>query len=170
MVRARASLGRRRVLSTVALAIAFAWTAGCGAPVDLKASLKVGDVATGWFDQGIVNGQNKLVPSIAFALSNLSEREISSVQINVVFRRVGEAEEWDAVFMRGIDTSGLAPGASTSQLVVRAKLGYTGDQPRVEMLQHPQFVDAKVKIFAKHGSAQWVELGDFPVERRLLTR
>ena len=72
--------------------------------------------------------------------------------------------------MRAIDTTGLAPGGSTSQLVVRAKLGYTGDQPRVEMLQHPQFVDAKVKIFAKHGSAQWVELGDFPVERRLLTQ
>ena len=91
-MRARASLGRRRVLSTVALAIAVAWTAACGAPVDLKASLKVAEVATGWFDQGIVDGQNKLVPSIGFTLSNLSERQISSVQINVVFRRVGEAE------------------------------------------------------------------------------
>jgi len=157
------------VLPAAVLVLAFGWCAACGPPVDLKAALQVGGIATGWFDQGIVNGQNKLVPSIAFTLTNASDRDIASVQLNVVFRRAGEAEEWDAVYMRGIDASGLAPGASTSLLVVRAKLGYTGDQPRAEMLQHPQFVDAKVRIFAKHGSAQWVELGDFPVERRLLT-
>lgn len=166
-MRARASQRRRGVLPTAALVLVFGWA--CGPPVDLKASLQVGDVTTGWFDQGVVNGQNKLVPSIAFTLTNASDREISSVQLNIVFRRAGEAEEWDAVYMRGIDTSGLAPGASTSRLVVRAKLGYTGDQPRAEMLQHPQFVDAKARIFAKHGSAQWVELGDFTIERRLLT-
>lgn len=169
-MRVRAAHGLRRVPWVVALAMAVAGSAACGPPVNLKDSLRVGDVTTGWYDQGIVGGQNKLVPSIAFALTNVSEREISSVQINVVFRRAGEAEEWDAVFMRGIDTSGLAPGASTSTLLVRAKLGYTGEQPRAEMLQHPQFVDAKAKVFAKHGSAQWIELGDFPIERRLLTK
>jgi len=153
-----------------ALVLALGWSPACGPPVDLKASLQVGEVATGWFDQGIVDSQNKLVPSIAFTLTNTSDRDISSVQLNVVFRRAGEAEEWDAVYMRGIDATGLAPGASTSSMVVRAKLGYTGDQPRAEMLQHPQFVDARAKIFAKHGSAQWVELGDFPIERRLLTQ
>ena len=153
-----------------ALVLALGWSTACGPPVDLKASLQVGEVATGWFDQGIVDSQNKLVPSIAFTLTNTSDRDISSVQLNVVFRRAGEAEEWDAVYMRGIDATGLAPGASTSPMVVRAKLGYTGDQPRAEMLQHPQFVDARAKIFAKHGSAQWVELGDFPIERRLLTQ
>lgn len=168
MVRARAPRVRRPVLPAAALVLAFA-SAACGPPVDLEASLQVGEVTTGWFDQGIIDGQNKLVPSIAFTLTNTSDRDLSSVQLNVVFRRAGEAEEWDAVFMRGIDTAGLAPGASTALMVVRAKLGYTGDQPRAEMLQHPQFVDARARIFAKHGSAQWVELGDFPIERRLLT-
>jgi len=169
-MRARAPDDRRRRFPIVALVLALGSSAACGPPVDLKASLQVGEVATGWFDQGIVDGQNKLVPSIAFTLTNTSDRDISSVQLNVVFRRAGEAEEWDAAYIRGIDTAGLAPGAATSPMVVRAKLGYTGDQPRAEMLQHPQFVDAKAKIFAKHGSAQWVDLGDFPIERRLLTQ
>jgi len=143
--------------------------AGCRAR-EVEKDLVLTDIHTGWYDVGVVDGQNKLVPSITFTLTNASDRDISSVQLNVVFRRAGEAEEWDAVYMRGIDTTGLAPGAATSPMVVRAKLGYTGDQPRAEMLQHPQFVDAKAKIFAKHGSAQWVELGDFPIERRLLTQ
>lgn len=170
-MRARAPRVRRpRLRSLFVLALVLGGSASCGPPVDLEASLKVADVATGWFDEGIVNGQNKLVPSIAFTLINQSDHRLSSVQLNVVFRRAGEADEWDAAYMRGIDTDGLEPGASTARLVVRAKLGYTGDQPRAEMLQHPQFIDAKARIFAKHGSAQWVELGDFPIERQLLTR
>lgn len=163
-------LGRRRRAALTCLLLALAWTPACSAPVDLKASLQVGDVTTGWFDQGIVEGKNKLVPSIAFTLTNTSDRTLSSVQLNVVFRRVGEADEWDAVYMRGVDSNGLDPGASTSRLVVRAKLGYTGEQPRAEMLQHAQFVDAKVQVFAKYGSSQWTSLGEFPITRQLLTQ
>jgi hypothetical protein len=37
------------------------------------------------------------------------------------------------------------------------------------MLSHSQFRDAKVEVFGKHGSAQWVRLGEYPIERRLLT-
>ena len=143
--------------------------AGCGPPVDLKASLLVEDASSGWYDEGIVDGKNKLVPTVAFVLKNVSSRTVSSVQLNVVFRRVGDPDEWDASFLRGIDADGLAAGAKTPRLTIRAKLGYTGEQPRADMLQHSQFVDARVKIFAKHGSAQWVELGDFPIERLLLT-
>ena len=43
--------------------------AGCGPDVDLTKALHVEVVSTGWFDAGIVNGQNKLVNgtlSIAF--------------------------------------------------------------------------------------------------------
>jgi hypothetical protein len=144
--------------------------AGCSQPVDLKAGLHVVDVSTGWFDQGIVDGKNKLVPSITFSLKNDAGVPISSVQLNAVFRRVGEGEEWDTVFLRGIDSNGLPPDAQTQPITVRSKQGYTSEEPRAEMLQHRLFVDARVQIFAKHGSAQWVELGHFPVERRLLTR
>jgi len=38
------------------------------------------------------------------------------------------------------------------------------------MLHNHLFVDAKVDLFAKYGSAQWTKIGDFTVERRLLTK
>jgi hypothetical protein len=53
--------------------------------------------------------------------------------------------------------------------VVRAKHGYTGEQPRAEMLQNSRFQDARVRIHVKHASNQWVQLAEFPVERQLLT-
>ena len=37
------------------------------------------------------------------------------------------------------------------------------------MLQNKEFIDAKVDIFAKHGSGYWVKLGEFKIDRQLLT-
>ncbi|MBI2833939.1 MAG: hypothetical protein HYX76_05875 [Acidobacteria bacterium] len=143
--------------------------AGC-APrtVDLKTDLQVTEITTGWFDAGIVGGKNKLVPTISLKLKNNSRGRISSVQLNTVFRRVGEQEEWGSAFTRGIGGEGLAAGASSPAIVLRSTLGYTGEQPRGQMLTHSEFRDAHVEVFAKHGPDQWVRLGDFPVKRQLL--
>ncbi len=35
---------------------------------------------------------------------------------------------------------------------MRSTLGYTGEQPRMQMLQNKEFVDARVEIFLKQGS------------------
>ena len=43
--------------------------------------LQVQDVSTGWFDAGIVNGQNKLVPSITFRLKNISDQKLVVLQV-----------------------------------------------------------------------------------------
>ena len=37
------------------------------------------------------------------------------------------------------------------------------------MLQNREFVDAKVDVFGKHGSRTWVKMGEFTIERQLLT-
>ena len=38
------------------------------------------------------------------------------------------------------------------------------------MLQNSHFVDAKMELFAKYGSIQWVRIGTYPIERQLLTK
>jgi len=75
-------------------------SASCGPNIDLKSSLQVQDVATGWADLGVVNGQNKIVPSITFTFKNAGKDAITTLQGNVIFRRVGEDEEWGAGFLR----------------------------------------------------------------------
>jgi hypothetical protein len=143
--------------------------AGCRAR-EVEKDLAITDVHTGWYDAGIVNGQNKLVPSISLKLQNVSPEQIARVQINAVFKRLdGENKEWDAHFVRGIGPDGLAPGAKGGELVLRSERGYTGDQPRLQMLQNREFIDAKVEIFGKHGSRFWVKLGEFTIDRQLLT-
>jgi hypothetical protein len=138
---------------------------------EVEKDLRIVEVNTGWFDMGIVEGgMNKLVPSISLELENVSDRAIESVQLNAVFRRVGETEAWGEHFVRAIDTSGLAAGAKTPSIVLRSTLGYTGAQARAQMLQNREFVDARVEVFGKHGSRTWVKMGEFQIDRQLLTQ
>jgi hypothetical protein len=160
----------RALARTLPLA-AVVLLAGCGPSVDLTKGLQVTIVDTGWYDAGIINGQNKLVPSVSFNLKNLSEQKLSTLQVNAIFRRVTENDEWGSGFLAAAGSDGLAPGATTTTLTVKSPLGYTGsDQSRQEMLQNSHFVDAKVELFAKYGSTQWARLGSFPIQRQLLAK
>jgi hypothetical protein len=63
----------------------------------------------------------------------------------------------------------VAPGQTGEELVLRSERGYLGPQSRIEMLQNREFVDARVEIFGKHGSRHWVKIGDYTIDRHLLT-
>jgi hypothetical protein len=143
---------------------------GCGPTVDLTKGLEVTIVETGWFDAGIINGQNKLVPRASFILKNKSDQTLGNLQVNASFRRVGETEEWGNDYVKA-PASGLAPGASTPPLTATSQRGYTGsEQSRQEMLQNSHFVDATIELSAKYGSVQWVRVGSYPIKRQLLTK
>ena len=145
--------------------------AGCRRDVEVDKVLKLTDVHTGWYDAGLqADGKNKLVPSISLKLQNVSEEPVASVQINAVFRRVGEPEAWGEHFGKAIGPDGLHPGATGNPIVLRSNLGYTGVQPRIQMLQNREFVDAKVEIFGKHGARTWVKMGEYQIDRQLLTQ
>ena len=144
---------------------------GCNRGADPMTALEPVDVVTGWYDAGIVEGNlNKLVPSISLKLRNKSDDFVRSVQINAIFKRVNEPEMWGEHFGWAIQGEPLQAGQTTGDIVLRSGLGYTGEQPRLQMLQNKEFVDAKVEIFLKQGSSVWAKLAEFPIERQLLTQ
>ena len=160
-------LRRRHVLAAI-LCAAFLAAAACGPDVDLKQALQVTDESSGWFDAGIQDGKNKLVPNVTFSLRKTGNVAINSLSLNVVFRFVGEEEHQDDVFVQRVDCN----GAQTASIPIRSKWGYTGDAPqsRADMLKHSRFRDVEAQIFAKHGAGQWVELRRVKIERQLLTQ
>jgi hypothetical protein len=159
---------RRFVRLLLILAIACS---GCGPAIDLTKGLQVEIVSTGWFDAGIVNGQNKLVPSVTFTLKNLSDQKLRTLQVNASFRRVAENDEWGNGFVTAAGSGGLAPAATTAPITIKSQLGYTGsEQSRQEMLLNSHFVDAKVELSAKYASQQWARLGSYPISRQLITK
>ena len=153
------------VLAGVALSACTART------IDLPKVLQVTDVQTGYFDAGIVDGKNKLIPTISVRLKNNDTQKVSSVQMIARFNRIGEAEEWgSAPYVRAIGPEGLAPGQTGDPVVMRCDRGYTGEQSRALMLTHSQFVDARVELYAKYAAQDWVKMGEYQIARQLLTR
>jgi hypothetical protein len=172
-------------------------SSGCyGKPLEVSTALAVTEITTGWLDVGFDElGRNKLVPTISFRLENISQEQVRTLQLNGVFRRclpvdegqpipvsevsppnidqgtcAGETQEWGNAFIRAVGREGLEPGSSTLQFTMQSDLGYTGEQPRLEILQHRDFVDAKVELFVKHRAEAWLKLNEFPIERQLLTQ
>jgi hypothetical protein len=149
------------------LLVALAATA-CGPTLNLAETLDVSEVTSGWRDAGIVNGQNKIVPSLSFRLTNTSPETLPVLQVNALFKRAGEDDEWGSGFITVADSDGLAPGATTDVVNVVSNLGYTGSEPRAQMLQNKYFLDVRVELFAKYGATQWVLVGEYPITRELL--
>ena len=145
---------------------------GCGGPtVDLRKGLQVDVVDTGWFDAGIVDGKNKLVPTVSFTVKNVSDQKLVSLQMMASFFRVSDtSSEWGNSLLNVAGSEGLAPGATTAALTFRSPLGYTGTDPRADMLKNAQFVDAMVKLVAKYAATQWVHVREVPIERKLITQ
>ena len=160
---------RRASLILLLAVVAGVASGGCSRTVDVTQALEITDVQTGWYDLGIIDGQNKLVPSISLRLQNADADTVGGVQLNAIFRRVGEPDGWGEHYVQAIPRDGLAPGAATEPIVLRSTLGYTGTQSRIEMLQNAQFVDATVDIFGKQGRGGWVKMGEFTIDRQLLT-
>jgi len=160
-----------RASARLLVLLALTMFVACGPTVDLTKGLQVTITNSGWYDLGIVNGQNKLVPMVTFTLQNTSDQKLVTLQINALFRRVTENTEWGSGFVTVVGSQGLAPGATTDPVTIKSQLGYTGsEQSRQEMLQNTHFVDAKVELFGKYGSTQWVLLGTYPITRQLLTK
>ena len=160
----------RRVWLLAVLALATLGGASCRSEPDVMQAISVTDVVTGWLDKGIVDGQNKLVPTISLRIRNGSDRPLSYLQLNAVFRIVDDTEELGSKVVRATEGSQLEPGRTVGPFNLSSDLGYSSPASRTQMLQHSQFRDAKVDLFIKHGSRQWVRLGEYRIARQLFAR
>jgi hypothetical protein len=153
-------------LCAVVLAVG---ASACAPSIEITKALEVTDVTTGWYDAGITNGMNKLVPSLTFRARNVAAVPVESVQFNAVFRVIDDPQELGSALVKGIDRHGIAPGASTPVYTMQSALGYTGQQPRAEMLAHKEFRDVRVDLYAKYRSDNWTKIGSYVIQRKLLT-
>jgi hypothetical protein len=165
----RGSLRTLVVLIPLALS-----SASCTPSVDLEQALEVTETGSGWYDAGIVDGKNKVVPTVSFRLRKKADIDLDGVSLNVVFRHPPAAgstdeEDWDEVF---IQNATFSEGSQTPLLTVRTEKGYTGEPPqsRLEMLKNSYFRDVRARIFAKHSASQWVDIGSIDVQRQLIVR
>src|SRR5215210_6346614 len=154
----------------VLVAMLVASVPACGSRVDVAAALQLESVTTGWVDAESNSDTHKIVPAVSFRVKNASATTLAPLQVNAIFRRVGDHNEWSNAMITAAGSAGLPPAASTGPLVIKGALGYTGTDPQWDMLHNSQFVDATVDVFARYGSQQWTRMGEFPIARQIVER
>ncbi|MDA1307603.1 MAG: hypothetical protein O2917_10115 [Acidobacteria bacterium] len=146
---------------------------GC-AQVDLTTALEVAEMSSGFYDAGLTDqGLNKLVPSVTFRVKNTSGDRLTSVDLAIFFWANGrdgeENTELDDFIVKivGSGSNGLDKDGVSEPVVIRSKQGYTLQDARAELFNHPAFRDVTAKLFLKRGG-KMVPFGEFEIERRLL--
>jgi len=158
----------RRPLVLLVASLLLAAAAACESNVNLSEALDVTGVLSGYYDNGVnPAGENHLLPSITFSLKNKSAQPVANVDLDAAFWQEGADGENDSVFVRGIGSTPVQPGAVSEPLTVRAPHGYTLAQPRAELFSHSMFKDFVVKIFAKRGGRIF-PLGQFKLDRQII--
>jgi hypothetical protein len=146
--------------------LALVSSASCGQRVDLSA-LTITDTFTGWYDNGIKDGKNHLVPSLSFRLQNNGQAPASYVQLTISFWLKGDDGEYDGREVTGIGETPIQPGGMSEPILVRATHGYTLEQPRAELFSHSQFRDVTARVIAKR-DGRLVRIGEVAIDRRLI--
>jgi hypothetical protein len=158
---------RLRLIWIGVLLLVTAGASSCS-HVDLKASLEVTDMQTGYYDAGNVDGKVHLVPSLAFKLHNKSGESLGTVQLMVSYWRQGDDGEFDSIEVRGIGSDALGAGASTDPIVARANHGFNLEGARSDFFTHSLFRDTSAKVFALRGG-DIVPMGEFKIDHQILT-
>jgi len=154
----------KRIVPLVAMVV---MTAACSEPVDVGKAVQVEVATSGWRVTGVVDGKNKIVPSVSLTLKNVSSQTLTALQTNAVFRLASTNAEIGTDFRPVSESGGLRAAASTGKITLKAAIGYTGTDPVDELLNNSQFGDAKVEVFVKAGSGQWTRVGEYPIARQL---
>jgi len=103
----------RSLIAVAGVSAAVVSAPACGPGADVSTAIQVLDVSSGWYDAGIVNGQNKLVPSVTFKLKNISDKPVTTLQANVLFHRVNSPEEWGSGLQPAIGRDPSPVGATS---------------------------------------------------------
>ena len=160
---------RRRTLAWLLAALTPLAAAACAPPVDLTTNLEIVEATTGWADAGITDdGQNKVVPFVEFKLKNHSDQKLAVLQVNAMFRPLKEEKEWGSRFQSVTGSEGLAAGATTPAIKLVSDRGAKSTDSRAQIMKSQFFVDARVQLTAKYGSAQWVRIAEFPVKHEFV--
>jgi hypothetical protein len=151
----------------LAAILSFAAAPACGPDVDLAKSIAVTDVFSGYYDNGVKDGKNHLLPSITFRLQNVGAESLANVQLMVSFWQEGADGELDSLQVPGIGSRQVSAGAATEPIQVRSTVGYTLEGARADFFMHSLFRDMTAKIFAKR-SGKIVPVGEVKIDRRIL--
>lgn len=157
-----------RALSLLVVAAVASATLAC-ASADLSKDVQVNVVSSGYYDLGVIDGKTKIVPGASVRVKNVGTKPLDGFQVSASFWIVGDDGMKDEIQLMGLVAKGLAPGAESEPVLLKASHGYTLDVPRSQAFQNSLFRDFTIRVLGK-SAGRIYRLGDFKIEQRIFPK
>jgi len=135
---------------------------------ELQASVELVDIETGWEKKYYQPWPPKLilVPAISFKLKNISEKPLTYIYCNAIFKFIDENENLGDNFIAAVRGESLQPGASTDSIKMLCYLGVEGKNV-AHFQQNPAWKTAQVKVFLKSKGSQYILMAEQEISRTI---
>lgn len=151
-------------------ALALAYQAGCQSisTEELKASMEIIDVQTKWVSKHYQPWPQRLilVPVISFRVKNLTDKPLTYVNFNAIFKFKGDQENLGDCYLAAIRRDGVPPGGTSNVITLKSNLGVDG-KTLEGIRNNPAWRPTEVNLFSRSKGSSFVLLGTWDVSREI---
>ncbi|MDI6846185.1 MAG: hypothetical protein QME28_08625 [Candidatus Saccharicenans sp.] len=135
---------------------------------ELKNSIEVVEVETKWVSKEYRAWPPKLVlvPVISFRVKNISEKPLSYVNFNAIFRFKGEEKNLGDCFLAAIRKKPVMPGEVSDVITLKSNFGVEG-KTLESFKNNPYWKPVIVRLFARAHGSEFVLLGEWEVSKNI---
>ncbi len=152
----------------VALSIFFLSCVKVPTEAQVKASMQIVDVSTKWVSKFYQPWPPRLilVPSITFRVKNISQKPLTYVDFNAIFKFKGETENLGDAFYAGIRSQAVKPGELSDFITLKSNFGVEG-KTLASFGENPQWKPVGVRLFVLTHGSRPVLMGEYDVSREI---
>lgn len=135
---------------------------------EIKAIMEIQDVETKWVVKEYSSWPQKLtlVPSISFRVKNISDKPLTYVNFNAIFKFKDDQENLGDCFLAGIRGTPVPPGALSPVIHMASNFGVEG-KTRASFENNPMWKPVIIKLFAQSRGSDHILLGTYPCSKKI---
>ncbi|MCR4409729.1 MAG: hypothetical protein QHH43_06730 [Candidatus Saccharicenans sp.] len=135
---------------------------------ELKNSMEIIDVETKWVSKEYRAWPPKLVlvPVISFRVKNISDKPLTYVNFNAIFKFKDETKNLGDNFLAAIRKKPVMPGEVSPVITLKSNYGVEG-KTLDSFKNNPYWKPVVVKLFARSFGSEFVLLGEWEVSKNI---
>ncbi|OGD24207.1 MAG: hypothetical protein A2Y56_05960 [Candidatus Aminicenantes bacterium RBG_13_63_10] len=135
---------------------------------EMKAMIEIRDVETKWVSKEYRAWPPKLVlvPSISFRVKNLSDKPLTYVNFNAIFKFKDDQENLGDCFLAAIRRTPVPPGGMSPVILLVSNFGVEG-KTLASFENNPMWKPVIIKLFAQNRGSDHILLGTYPCSKTI---
>jgi len=135
---------------------------------EIKNSIEIVDVETKWVAKEYRAWPPKLVlvPVISFRVKNISDKPLTYINFNAIFKFEGEDKNLGDNFLAAIRKDPIMPGQTSHLITLKSNFGVEG-KTLDSFKNNPFWKPVVVRLFARGLGSEFILLGEWQVSKEI---